>query len=163
MKRLFFATLCVLLLSSCAASYSSMKNVVHRIYSSQMYKDSHYARYKRFAMNIKCEYCPYCGAYVRHNSKYCFSIEFGTIKLRNTEYDYIELYEYDPSRSEDWLLVKKMSRNGPFEDILAYKNGQPMILSFVKIYPDDIYMNIYTATYQDGKWRKERLLTNYVF
>lgn len=165
MKKLFLATLCVLFagMFTSTAQYRHVRNVARRVYSEQAAKGDRSARYNLAAMNIKCEYCTQSGAYVRHGSKFCFSIEFGTIKLKNTKYGDIEVYEYDSSRSKGWLLQKKISRNGPFNDILAYKDGRPMILTFCSVPSGDVYMNIYTAQYQNGKWCKKLLLTHYIF
>lgn len=165
MKRLFLTALCVLFVGmcTCTAQYRYLRSVARRVYSEQAAKGDHYARYKLSAMNIKCEYCIHSGAYVRHGNKFCFSIEFGTIKLKNTELGDIEVYEYDPARSEDWLLQKKISRDGPFEDILTYKNKRPLILTFRKISSGEIYMYIYTAQYRKGAWCKEQQLTYYIF
>ena len=165
MKRLFFVTLCVLFggICACSAQYHYVRSVVRQVYSEQATTGDHLARYKLAAMDIRCEYCIHSGSYVRHCNKFCFSIEFGTIKLKNTKQGEIEVYEYDPARSEDWLLQRKISRNGPFEDILTYKNGRPMILTFCWVSSGEIYMNIYTAQQQSGKWCKKQLLTYYIF
>lgn len=94
---------------------------------------------------------------------YCFSVAFGTVKLVNTKGPYIEVYEYDPSRSEDWLLKETVHRNGPFRDILAWTKKQPQLISFASGDNGALFVKVHSAVYQNGEWKKTALLRSYTF
>ncbi len=105
------------------------------------------------------------GATVRgsHSQDYTFSVAFGTIKICNTNTEWIDVYEYEPARSEDWLLKERVHRNGPFHDIITWTKHRPQIISFSRGQNGRVFVTVHSAVMKNGQWQKWALQRSYTF
>ena len=161
MKKIIILVLVSLMLGSCATVSRGV-----RYYNGPAARNGdQVARRRVAATNIKSYRDQNTGAVVYKSmyEDYCFSVAFGTIKLQNTSGPYIEFYEYNPQKSQDWILKKTVHRNGPFEDILTQTDGQRQIISFASGGNGALFAKVYTAIWENGRWKKARFLRSYTF
>lgn len=162
MKRIFFALLSLLMLSSCA----TVNRTKSYLYGDAAHRGEPKARRTLAGGDIKCYTDRNTNAYVRgsHSQDYTFSVSFGTIKLVNTATDYVEVYEYDSSRQKDyWVLKERVHRNGPFHDILTWTKKQPQLISFACGQNGRLFVTVHSAVMKNGKWQKWALQRSYTF
>ena len=131
MKKIMIFVLVSLMLGSCAP----LRGGLERYYRPAAARGDQLARYRLATLRVENEKDPKTGAIVTYSQKipYYFSVYFGTIMLKNTIGPYIEVYEYDPKISPDWVLKKKVHRNGPFESIITQTDGQRQAIIFFSI------------------------------
>lgn len=163
MKKIFLMLTGILLACSCSAQ------IVHKINRYNYGKSADYgdpkARQILASENIRSYKDVHTDAtvYDSANQDYTFSVSFGTIKLQNTPFNYIEVYEYDSKRSSDWLFKEKVNRQGPFHEILTWTNKQPQIITFSTADNLRLRVTVYKAAYQNGQWYKRYLLRSFTF
>ena len=163
MKRIIFLALVSLMLGSCA----TVSRGIRYVNGPAARNGDQVARRRVAATNIKSYRDQNTNAVVYKSmyEDYCFSVSFGTIKLQNTSGPYIEVYEYNPQKSADWILIETVHRNGPFVDIFTQTYGQRQIISFASGGNGALFAKVYTAVWnpQAGCWKKARFLRSYTF
>lgn len=161
MKRIIILLAGLLMMSSCA----TVSRGVRWANGPAARNGDQVARNRVAATNIKSYRDSNTNAVVYKSmyEDYCFSVAFGTIKLVNTKGAYIEVYEYDPSRSEDWLFKETVHRNGPFSEILTWTKKQPQLISFATGGNGALFVKVHRAVCKNGVWQKAALLRSYTF
>ncbi len=161
MKKIIILALVSLMLGSCA----TVSRGIRYVNGPAARNGDQVARRRVAATNIKSYRDQNTGAVVYKSmyEDYCFSVAFGTIKLQNTSGPYIEVYEYNPQKSEDWILRENVNRNGLFADIVTQTNGQRQIISFASGGNGALFAKVYTAVWENGRWKKTLLLRSYTF
>ena len=160
MKRIIILALMSLMLGSCATVSRGV-----RYYNGPAARNGdQVARRRVAATNIKSYRDKNTGAVVYKSmyEDYCFSVAFGTIKLQNTEGPYIEVYGVDPE-TKDWILRETVHRNGPFADIVTQTDGQRQIISFASGDNGALFVKVFKAVWENGRWKKARFLRSYTF
>lgn len=160
MKRIIILALMSLMLGSCA---TINKNI--RSWNKEAArKGNQVARHRLASTNIGGYPDRNTGARVSASkySDYCFWVAFGTILLKNTEGPYIEVYGVDPE-TKDWILRETVHRNGPFADIVTQTDGQRQIISFASGDNGALFVKVFKAVWENGRWKKTLLLRSYTF
>ena len=162
MKKIILFALVSLMLGSCA----TVSRGIRYVNGPAARNGDQVARRRVAATNISGYPDHNTGARVSQSmyEDYCFWVAFGTILLKNTDRDYIEVYGVDPE-TKDWILIETVHRNGEFKDIVTQTNGQRQIISFASGDNGALFARVYTAVWnpQAGCWKKARFLRSYTF